>query len=103
MASKSRMSQGLPRSFNVVSSSWGNTGLSLCMPVSTTTGTAWRAAARATMWEPLWPSMPPLASTACAPISTMLARAIMAKTAESVIQVVGTPSVASSRASFWPS
>lgn len=54
----------------VTSGSCGNRGLSLCRPTSTTSGTEWRRAASATMWEPDGATTPPLASTACAPTST---------------------------------
>lgn len=53
-----------------------------------TKGTAWREAARATMFSPTCPSIPPSASTACPPTMTQWTRAIIANTAASLIAVV---------------
>mmetsp|Transcript_26872 Transcript_26872/g.58637 ORF Transcript_26872/g.58637 Transcript_26872/m.58637 type:complete len:203 (+) Transcript_26872:1251-1859(+) len=60
-------------------------------------------AASATMCIPTVPTTPPLASTACAPTSTLLTRAIMANTAQSAISVVCIPASDSFRAMMCPS
>mmetsp|Transcript_38690 Transcript_38690/g.98945 ORF Transcript_38690/g.98945 Transcript_38690/m.98945 type:complete len:213 (+) Transcript_38690:289-927(+) len=101
--SKPTMLAGEVRSLKEMSGECGKSGDSLCSPTSTTSGTAWRRAASATTWDPTGAITPPLASTALAPMITLLTRAIIAKMAESVMAVVLMPLLASSVAMVWPS
>ena len=80
----------------------GNMGVSLYIPVNTSTGTEWAWAQSVIIWAPVGATSPPLIMTAWVPITTLFTLDIIANTAESATRVTWTPPLANRFARICP-